>query len=162
MNRRFELTEVGADVEALRSEDRPGILFDLGFGLLQVDAFVRTSDPAVASALRWHVGKSVFATDSGAMAVILDAKPSSCFCQQRGSRGGLPGNSAAQREESLKVRTRMFCPSSLHMAGRILQMSHCQAIGCRAPIAIRPTLSVTAMAAAVRLTLAVILPFRRC
>jgi hypothetical protein len=100
MNRRFELTEVGADVEALRSEDRPGILFDLGFGLLQVDAFVRTSDPAVASALRWHVGKSVFATDSGAMAVILDAKPSSCFCQQRGSRGGLPGNSAAQREES--------------------------------------------------------------
>lgn len=52
MNRRFELTEVGPDVEALRSEDRPGILFDLGFGLLQVDAFVRTGDPTVAPALR--------------------------------------------------------------------------------------------------------------
>ena len=66
MNRRFELTEIGPDIEALRSEDRRGILFDLGLGLLQVDAFVRISDPAAASALRRHAGKSVFAADSGA------------------------------------------------------------------------------------------------
>ena len=161
MNRRFELTEVGPDVEALRSEDRPGILFDLGFGLLQVDAFVRTSDPAVASALRRHVRKSVFERIAVPWPLFwtptLIVFLSAAWVAWRSSR-----EFRRPTGRVLKVRTRMFCPSSLHMAGRILQMSHCQAIGCRAPIAIRPTLSVTATAAAVRLTLAVILPSRRC
>ena len=84
MNCRLELTEIGPDIEALRSEDRPGILFDLGLGLLQVDAFVRINDPAVASALRRHVEKSVFATDSSAMAVILDANPHRVFVSSVG------------------------------------------------------------------------------
>lgn len=34
---------------------------------------------------------------------------------------------------ALKVGTRMFCPDSLHMAGRIPQRSHYRAIECRAP-----------------------------
>jgi hypothetical protein len=84
MNSRRELTEIGPDTDALRSEDQAGILFDLGFGLLQVDAFVRTTDPAVASALRRHVGKPLFATDSGAMAVILDANPHRVFVSSVG------------------------------------------------------------------------------
>ena len=84
MNRRFELTEIGPDIEALRSEDRRGILFDLGLGLLQVDAFVRISDPAAASALRRHLGKSVFAADSGAMSVILDVNPHRVFVSKLG------------------------------------------------------------------------------
>lgn len=84
MNGRRELSEIGPDTDALRLEDQAGILFDLGLGLLQVDAFVRTTDPAVASALRRHVGKSVFATDSGAMAVILDANPHRVFVSNVG------------------------------------------------------------------------------
>jgi Family of unknown function (DUF6925) len=84
MNSRRELTEIGPDTNALRSKDQAGILFDLGFGLLQVDAFVRTTDPAVASALRRHVGKPVFAADSGAMAVILDANPHRVFVSSVG------------------------------------------------------------------------------
>jgi hypothetical protein len=83
-NGRRELTEIGPDAGALRPEDRSGILFDLGLGLLQVDAFVRTADPSVASALRRHVGKSVFAADSGAMAIILEASPHRVFASSVG------------------------------------------------------------------------------
>lgn len=72
MNRRFELTETGADAHALRSEDQCGILSTSGW-----------------DCCRWM--------------------PSS------------------------DVGTRMFCPDSLHMAGRIPQRSHYRAIECRAP-----------------------------
>src|SRR5262249_7478991 len=61
----------------------------------------------------------------------------------------------------LKVLTRMFCPSFLHMAERILQPSHCQAIGFHALIAIRPIRCVTAKAEVIHLTLTVTLHFRR-
>ena len=61
-----------------------GFLFDLGLGLLQVDAFVRAIDSAVASALRRHVGKPVFAAESAAMAVILDANPHRVFVSRAG------------------------------------------------------------------------------
>jgi hypothetical protein len=54
MNRRFELTETGADAHALRSEDQGGILFDLGLGLLQVDAFVRPRHTHVLPRLLAH------------------------------------------------------------------------------------------------------------
>jgi len=79
MSNRRVLTEIGPDAEALRAEEREDILFDLGLGLLQVDALVRTSDPAVVAALRRHVGKSVLATDSGAMGVIVRANPHRVF-----------------------------------------------------------------------------------
>ena len=52
MNGRTELTEIGPDTEALRAEDSDGVLFDLGLGLLQVDACVRIADPSVVAALR--------------------------------------------------------------------------------------------------------------
>jgi len=35
MNARAELTEVGTDEDALREQDRAGVLFDLGLGALQ-------------------------------------------------------------------------------------------------------------------------------
>jgi hypothetical protein len=38
MTRRTVLTELGADGEALRSEDRESVLFDLGLGALQAPA----------------------------------------------------------------------------------------------------------------------------
>jgi len=84
MSSRRELTEIGPDTDALRAEERSGILFDLGLGLLQIDGFVRTTDPAVAAALRRHVGKSVFATDSGAMGVIFHASPHRVFVSRVG------------------------------------------------------------------------------
>ena len=132
MNRRFELTETGADAHALRSEDQGGILFDLGLGLLQVDAFVRATNSAVASALRRHVGKPVFAAESAAMAVILDANP---IVFSSAAQVASKSSSQFRRPtgRALKVGTRMFCPDSLHMAGRIPQRSHYRAIECRAP-----------------------------
>ncbi len=84
MNGRRELTEIGPDAEALRAEERGGILFDLGLGLLQVDAFIRTADPTVAAALRRHAGKPALSTDSGAMKIILEANPHRVFVSRAG------------------------------------------------------------------------------
>jgi hypothetical protein len=84
MNRRTELTELGPDEESLRDEDRGGILFDIGLGTMQVDACVRCDDPEVIAALRRHAGKSVFATDSGAMGVVLHANPHRVFMSRLG------------------------------------------------------------------------------
>jgi hypothetical protein len=82
MSGRTELTEIGPDTEALRAEDREAVVFDLGLGLLQVDACVRTADPSVVTALRRYAGKSVFATDSGAIGVLLQAGPHRVFSSQ--------------------------------------------------------------------------------
>lgn len=84
MNQRNELTELGPDSESLRDEDRGGVLFDIGLGTLQVDACIRSKDPDVIAALRRHVGKPVFATDSGAMGVILHANPNRVFMSRLG------------------------------------------------------------------------------
>jgi hypothetical protein len=83
MNGRRDLTEIGPDAEALRAEERDGILFDLGLGLLQIDACVRTTDPAVAAALRRQAGKPVFG-NKGAMEIILAANPHRVFVSQAG------------------------------------------------------------------------------
>ena len=84
MNVRRELTEIGPDADAIRVEERDGVLFDLGLGLLQIDACIRTTDATVAASLRKHVGKSVFAADSGAMSIILHAKPHRVFISRVG------------------------------------------------------------------------------
>jgi hypothetical protein len=99
---------------------------------LQVDAFVRATDSAVASALPRHVGKPVFAAESAAMAVILDANP---IVFSSAAQVASKSSSQFRRPtgRALKVGTRMFCPDSLHMAGRIPQRSHYRAIECRAP-----------------------------
>jgi hypothetical protein len=84
MNGRSELSEIGPDGEALRTADRAGVLFDLGLGTLQVDAHVRASDPDVIAALRGCTGRSIFAPDSGAMAVIMAAQPHRVFVSRIG------------------------------------------------------------------------------
>jgi hypothetical protein len=60
MSGRTVITELGPDDEALRAEDRTGILFDLGLGLLAVDACVRTSDPDTIACLRTGLGRHLF------------------------------------------------------------------------------------------------------
>jgi hypothetical protein len=84
MSGRNELTEVGPDREALREQDRGGVLFDLGLGALQSDFYVRSSDAAVVAALRACAGKSVFSLNSGAMKVILAANPHRVFVSRLG------------------------------------------------------------------------------
>jgi hypothetical protein len=84
MNGRSELTEVGPDGEALRSEDRDAVLFDIGLGTLQVDVCVRASDPDVIGALRGCTAKSVFAPGNTAMSVILASNPHRIFMSRIG------------------------------------------------------------------------------
>ena len=59
-SRRTVLTELGPDAQALRAQDRGGVLFDLGLGVLQVDCCIRTSDAALTDGLRAHAGRSLF------------------------------------------------------------------------------------------------------
>src|SRR3984893_4625547 len=84
MNRRAVLTEVGPDRNALRAEDRKTVLFDRGLGALQVDACVRSGDPAVIAALRSCAGKSLFAPGNAAMGVILASNPHRVFASRLG------------------------------------------------------------------------------
>ena len=60
MNGRRAITEIGADHEAVRPEDRDGILFDLGLGSRYCDFAVRTQNPERIAQLRAAVGTSLF------------------------------------------------------------------------------------------------------
>lgn len=60
MGRRTVLTELGPDTAAARPQDRDAVLFDLGLGLLHVDACVRTADPETLAVLRQGVGLPLF------------------------------------------------------------------------------------------------------
>ncbi|MCC0805716.1 hypothetical protein FPV16_05665 [Methylobacterium sp. W2] len=60
MNRRTVVTELGPDRNAARVEDRDGILFDLGLGLLAVDACVRVRHPEAVERLRAGVSMPLF------------------------------------------------------------------------------------------------------
>jgi hypothetical protein len=84
MNRRGVLTELGADAQALRAEEREFILFDLGLGALQADFCVRISDGDVATNLRQHAGRPVFEAGNPAMAIILQANPHRIFISRIG------------------------------------------------------------------------------
>jgi hypothetical protein len=84
MSGRTAFTEVGPDGDALREEDRAGVLFDLGLGALHADFHVRSSDPDVIAALRAATGQSVFSPTSSAMKVILAANPHRVFISRLG------------------------------------------------------------------------------
>ena len=84
MNGRTVLTELGLDTDALRDEDRNGVLFDLGLNTLQVDVCIRSADPEVIAALRDRAGKSVFAHGNDVMRIILAANPHRVFISQIG------------------------------------------------------------------------------
>lgn len=84
MNRRQVLTELGADRDALRPQDRDGLLFDIGIGAWQVDACVRVSDPAVAAQLRSCCGQPTFAPGSLAGKIILAHSPHRVFISRVG------------------------------------------------------------------------------
>jgi hypothetical protein len=84
MHRRAGLTEVGIDREALRSEDRGSILFDLGLGAPQADFCVRIDDWGAITRLRGHLGRSLFEAGNPAMRLILEANPHRVFISRLG------------------------------------------------------------------------------
>lgn len=84
MNRWTVLTELGPDRESLRTEDRDGILFDMGLGALQVDICIRATDPGLIATLRSVVGKSLFEADNPAMGAILATGPHRVFIARAG------------------------------------------------------------------------------
>lgn len=84
MHGRTTLTEIGADDEALRSQDQNNVLFDLGLGTLQIDACIRVGDPDEVAALRARAGRSVFAPGNDAMRIILAANPHRVFISRVG------------------------------------------------------------------------------
>lgn len=84
MNRRSVLTELGPDEAALRSQDRAGILFDMGLGTLQVDICIRSGDPTLIATLRSVAGRSLFEAGNPAMAAIVAAGPHRVFIARPG------------------------------------------------------------------------------
>jgi len=60
LSRRTRVTELGPDRDAARPEHRDDVLFDLGLGLLAVDACVRTGDPEALGLLRAGCGMALF------------------------------------------------------------------------------------------------------
>jgi hypothetical protein len=84
MNRRTVLTELDADVEALRPQDRASTLFDLGLGARQADFCVRFDDRDTVARLRAHAGRSLFEADNPAMGLILAANPPRVFISRIG------------------------------------------------------------------------------
>ena len=84
MGQRAALTEIGADRQPLREQDRGAVLFDLGLDALQVDACVRTADPALVAALREYAGRSLFEKGNPAMGLILQHSPHRVFMTRCG------------------------------------------------------------------------------
>ena len=84
MNGRNVLTEVGPDRDALREEDRDGVLFDLGLGAPHADFCIRIGDNETAAQLREHAGRPVFASGISAMDIILHSNPHRVFISRLG------------------------------------------------------------------------------
>jgi hypothetical protein len=84
MDRRTVFTEIGADADALRPQDRLATLFDLGLGTLQINACIRTGDSDVIAALKQWTGRSLFEPGNGAMGLILATNPHRVFVSRIG------------------------------------------------------------------------------
>lgn len=84
MNQRNVLTELGPDEAALRTQDRNGILFDIGLARLQTDICIRTTDPGLIETLRASVGRPVFEPGNPAMPATLAAGPHRVFIARIG------------------------------------------------------------------------------
>lgn len=84
MNRRTVLTELNRDSDALREEDRDGVLFDLGLNALQADLCVRIRDDDVIARLRPCLNRPVFDPDNPAMSIILATNPHRVFISRAG------------------------------------------------------------------------------
>lgn len=78
-HRRQCLTELGGDMEAIRTEDRAATLFDVGLGCAQADLCVRSESIDVLSALRAGVGRSILDSSSTLMTDMPRLSPHRVF-----------------------------------------------------------------------------------
>lgn len=76
---RGAIAELGPDREAIRTEDRGAVLFDLGVAMPYVRACVRGTDPGLVEVLRRACGRSALDRTTGVMAAILEAQPHRVF-----------------------------------------------------------------------------------
>ncbi len=84
MHRRRVITELGPDCDAIRREDRAGLLFDFGLDRPYCDFHVRTSDPGQIARLRDGVGKSLFDSRHGLFDDIPYMSPHRVFVSRLG------------------------------------------------------------------------------
>lgn len=136
MGRREVLTELGPDHDALRAEDRDGILIDLGLDCFQVDACIRIADPALLEPLRRGLGRPLFDPGNAALRPILAASPHRVFVSCLGRIeifGGIPSADCT----SPTGRTPMCCRSCCSRAAPMRQPSRCRRAWCPAPTSIR-------------------------
>ena len=86
-DKRATLTELGPDRQALRYQDKDGVLFDLGLALPSVTAMVRISDPTLIQRLRDFDGVSLLNTEGRgheAFALLTQESPHRVFESQLG------------------------------------------------------------------------------
>jgi len=83
MSARSVITELGPDTESVLDSDRAAILFDIGAGVVNVDACVRTGDPALIEELRGLAGENLLAQPD-ALARIAGAHPHRVFISRLG------------------------------------------------------------------------------
>jgi len=79
---RTEITELGTDEAALRTEDRGAVLFDLGIGAPHCDVCVRIDDPAMLRALRAAKGRQLM--HSGLLGELAAMSPTRVFISRLG------------------------------------------------------------------------------
>ncbi|UFX46490.1 hypothetical protein HAP47_0007345 [Bradyrhizobium sp. 41S5] len=84
MNRRTTLTELGTDKDALRVDDRRGVLFDLGLKALQADLCIRVADLKAVERLREYTGRPLFEVGNPAISVIFSINPHRVFISRIG------------------------------------------------------------------------------
>ena len=83
MSGRTVVTELGADRDAVRPQDRDAILFDLGLGGEQAEVCVRSADPEAIALLRAACGRPLL--ESSALLHRLPAlSPHRVFCCRMG------------------------------------------------------------------------------
>lgn len=75
-DRRYTVTELGPDRNALHKADRNAILFDLGVGATNIDFCVRTDDSPLITLLRKAEGESLLKPISGVRDAVIQASPS--------------------------------------------------------------------------------------
>ncbi|CAO3426088.1 DUF6925 family protein [Azospirillum doebereinerae] len=79
MSGRRVVTELGPDRDALAPEDRDAILFDIGLGLAQTDACVRSADSRVIERLRAGTGLALFDPDNPLGRAMPELSPARVF-----------------------------------------------------------------------------------
>lgn len=82
MSGRTAVTELGADTEALRPEDREASLFDLGIGAPHCDVCVRVDDISMLRALRAAEGRPI--AETGLIAELAAMSPTRVFISRLG------------------------------------------------------------------------------